>query len=197
MIWRNQVPTERQQIENLCLSIARLSSMHTRIKRCRVIFQLKPLIRAEVRRPIVHNPVSSPKRHHKPCQLGRSNYYGAPTVDFFNWHMTLIWNRCKKRINYGYQFRLERFHGSPSCIEKRPNYRPWPTFRDRDLSAGYWESNDGTLLKSFGRNHLQLIGMDPTGNKFRDLYPKNVQLVSDFFSYERFRSIAGSAKRKS
>jgi hypothetical protein len=69
-----------------------------------------------------------------------------------------------------------------------------------NLQANDWVldigSNDGTLLKSYGRNDLNLVGMDPTGKKFRDLYPRNVQLIADFFSRDRFRSVASSAKAK-
>jgi NDP-4-keto-2,6-dideoxyhexose 3-C-methyltransferase len=42
-------------------------------------------------------------------------------------------------------------------------------------------SNDCTTLKAFPPE-LELVGVDPTGNKFRDYYPPHVKLIADFFS---------------
>jgi hypothetical protein len=50
-------------------------------------------------------------------------------------------------------------------------------------------SNDCTTLKAYSISGLRRIGMDPTGNKFREFYPDQVQLVSDFFSAENYRSV--------
>jgi len=50
-------------------------------------------------------------------------------------------------------------------------------------------SNDATLLKSYQTPGLRRIGIDPTGSKFRDYYPAEVQLVPDFFSAEAYRSV--------
>jgi len=47
-------------------------------------------------------------------------------------------------------------------------------------------SNDGTLLKSYSVNNLQRIGIDPSGEKFREFYPDDITLVTDFFSKELF-----------
>lgn len=41
-------------------------------------------------------------------------------------------------------------------------------------------SNDGTLLKAYKEN-LQRIGIDPSGEKFRDIYPKDSVLITDYF----------------
>jgi hypothetical protein len=57
-------------------------------------------------------------------------------------------------------------------------------------------SNDATLLKSYTVPGLQRIGIDPTGRKFRHLYPDDIQLVPDFFSRDNFVSAAGSKKAK-
>lgn len=42
-------------------------------------------------------------------------------------------------------------------------------------------SNDGTTLKAYPR-WLDLVGIDPTGEKFRAYYPPHVTLIPEFFS---------------
>lgn len=42
-------------------------------------------------------------------------------------------------------------------------------------------SNDGTTLSAYPAE-LTLVGIDPTGTKFRHYYPDHVQLIPDFFS---------------
>jgi NDP-4-keto-2,6-dideoxyhexose 3-C-methyltransferase len=44
-------------------------------------------------------------------------------------------------------------------------------------------SNDGTTLGFYPKN-LNLIGFDPTGEKFKRYYPAHIQLVSDFFNVD-------------
>ncbi|MGL4767882.1 MAG: class I SAM-dependent methyltransferase [Formosimonas sp.] len=51
-------------------------------------------------------------------------------------------------------------------------------------------SNDCTTLKAYRTNGLRRIGIDPTGHKFADYYPKEVQLVADFFSAAAYHSVA-------
>ncbi|MEA1085865.1 class I SAM-dependent methyltransferase [Sphingomonas sp. CD22] len=43
-------------------------------------------------------------------------------------------------------------------------------------------SNDSTTLQAYGDRGLTLVGVDPTGTKFRDYYPAYVDLIPDFFS---------------
>jgi hypothetical protein len=43
-------------------------------------------------------------------------------------------------------------------------------------------SNDGTTLKAYSAPGLRRIGIDPTGAKFKEHYPKDIDLVADFFS---------------
>lgn len=47
-------------------------------------------------------------------------------------------------------------------------------------------SNDCTTLKAYSRSGLKRIGIDPTGTKFAEYYPRDVKLVPDFFSAEAF-----------
>ena len=57
-------------------------------------------------------------------------------------------------------------------------------------------SNDGTLLKSYSRNDIRRIGMDPGGEQYRNLYPEDISLVSDFFSASAFNSFFPGEKAK-
>lgn len=43
-------------------------------------------------------------------------------------------------------------------------------------------SNDGTTLGKYAQPGLTLVGIDPTGAKFRQYYPDHVELIPDFFS---------------
>lgn len=57
-------------------------------------------------------------------------------------------------------------------------------------------SNDATLLKAYPMLGEILVGMDPTGVKFREYYPDYVQLIPDFFSREFFQMKFGNRKAK-
>ena len=50
-------------------------------------------------------------------------------------------------------------------------------------------SNDATSLKAYATPSLIRIGIDPTGEKFREYYPDEISLVPDFFSANNFRKI--------
>ncbi len=43
-------------------------------------------------------------------------------------------------------------------------------------------SNDSTTLRAYRPPGLTLVGIDPTGSKFRQYYPDHVELIPDFFS---------------
>lgn len=47
-------------------------------------------------------------------------------------------------------------------------------------------SNDCTSLKAYTVENIERIGIDPTGNKFRDYYPQDVKLIPDFFSAKNY-----------
>jgi hypothetical protein len=49
-------------------------------------------------------------------------------------------------------------------------------------------SNDATSLKSYASN-FRKIGIDPTGLKFKNYYPDEIQLIPDFFSAKNFKSV--------
>jgi NDP-4-keto-2,6-dideoxyhexose 3-C-methyltransferase len=50
-------------------------------------------------------------------------------------------------------------------------------------------SNDGTSLAAYPDGLFQRVGMDPTASKFRQYYPSDAHVVSDFFSAEKFLSL--------
>jgi C-methyltransferase C-terminal domain/Putative zinc binding domain/Methyltransferase domain len=96
--------------------------------------------------------------------------------------------------NYGYRSSLNR-----SMVEhlqakvRRITQRVALRAGDLVLDIG---SNDGTLLSTYAQPDLKLIGMDPTGEKFRRYYPPHIRLVADFFSAKNFRTVAGEGRAK-
>ena len=57
-------------------------------------------------------------------------------------------------------------------------------------------SNDGTLLKAYDVPGVKKLGIDPTSAKFREFYPADAMVVTDFFSREAFSAAAGRQKAK-
>lgn len=57
-------------------------------------------------------------------------------------------------------------------------------------------SNDSTTLCAYRAPGLDLVGIDPTGNKFREYYPEHVQLIPDFFSADLLRARFPGKKAK-
>ena len=47
-------------------------------------------------------------------------------------------------------------------------------------------SNDATLLKFYENNSLKLIGIDPTGEQFKDYYTNNIKLLPTYFTKDVF-----------
>ncbi len=96
--------------------------------------------------------------------------------------------------NYGYRSGLNQdmvnhLENITGTIEKRIS------LSDGDIVLDIG-SNDATLLKSYRQEQLDLIGMDPTGIKFKKYYTENIQLVTDFFSAENFKKIRPDKKAK-
>jgi C-methyltransferase C-terminal domain/Putative zinc binding domain len=56
-------------------------------------------------------------------------------------------------------------------------------------------SNDATSLKAYQTPSLKRIGIDPTGQKFRQYYTDDITLVPDFFSAAAYRA-TGAAPAK-
>lgn len=54
-------------------------------------------------------------------------------------------------------------------------------------------SNDSTTLQAYP-DRLTLVGVDPTGVKFKEYYPSHIELIPDFFSAEKVRQRFGRKK---
>ena len=57
-------------------------------------------------------------------------------------------------------------------------------------------SNDSTLLQFYPEQGLLLVGIDPTGNAFKEYYPSHIQLIPDFFSAKILKEAFGNKKAK-
>lgn len=96
--------------------------------------------------------------------------------------------------NYGYRSGLNasmvaHLHRKVERISRQVQLEPG----DLVIDIG---SNDATTLKAYTQPGLQLVGVDPTGSKFRDYYPSHIELIPDFFSAELVRSRFGDRKAK-
>lgn len=95
--------------------------------------------------------------------------------------------------NYGYRSGLNQ------SMVKHLTHKINGLERLVDLNAGDIVldigSNDATSLKAYKTEGLIRIGIDPTGNKFKEYYPDDVQLVPDFFSAANFRKVSANKAR--
>jgi hypothetical protein len=55
-------------------------------------------------------------------------------------------------------------------------------------------SNDATLLRAYRDVGQRRGGIDPSAEKFREFYPANIGLVTDFFSRESFHRLFGDGR---
>ena len=55
-------------------------------------------------------------------------------------------------------------------------------------------SNDSTTLQAYGNSGLRLLGVDPSGNKFKQHYPIWIDMIPDFFSAGIFRRQFGDER---
>jgi len=95
--------------------------------------------------------------------------------------------------NYGYRSGLnhsmvEHLHRKVRKILRMLSLSPG----DLVIDIG---SNDSTLLQAYP-DKLLLVGIDPTGKKFKKYYPEHIQLIPDFFSSEALSSRFGKKKAK-
>lgn len=95
--------------------------------------------------------------------------------------------------NYGYRSGL-----NPSMIkhlkDKVTKIQKVVALKPDDLVIDIG-SNDGTTLSAYP-NHLLLVGIDPTGEKFIDYYPPHVQLIADFFSASKVKNLIPGKQAK-
>jgi hypothetical protein len=95
--------------------------------------------------------------------------------------------------NYGYRSGLNasmvrHLHSKVDDIIKRSNLNKG----DLVIDIG---SNDGTTLAAYPK-HLHLVGIDPTGKKFKCYYEKHIDLISEFFSSDLITSSYPQKKAK-
>jgi NDP-4-keto-2,6-dideoxyhexose 3-C-methyltransferase len=57
-------------------------------------------------------------------------------------------------------------------------------------------SNDSTTLQAYPIMGLALVGVDPTGVKFKNYYPEHIRLIPDFFSSDLVRELFPAKKAK-
>jgi hypothetical protein len=96
--------------------------------------------------------------------------------------------------NYGYRSSLNRAMADHlgGIVRKLQQIVPLGP-GDLVLDIG---SNDGTLLGCYPSEGPELVGMDPTGRKFRPYYKPHIQLITDFFSAAKFREKFGRRKAR-
>jgi hypothetical protein len=94
--------------------------------------------------------------------------------------------------NYGYRSGINpsmvrHLHGK---VEKILARAPLPN-NALILDIG---SNDSTTLQGYPRSGSTLVGIDPTGVKFKSYYPPHIQLIPDFFSSRKIMELFGDRK---
>lgn len=57
-------------------------------------------------------------------------------------------------------------------------------------------SNDGTLLSFYKNQNLDLVGIDPTSEKFKQYYKKNITIIPKFFSKQAIEQYRKNKKAK-
>ena len=97
-------------------------------------------------------------------------------------------------IHYGYRssirpFMINHLHGKVKLLTGLVDLDG----ADLVLDIG---SNDATLLRGYAANGLTKVGIDPTGEKWREYYPDDIDLIPDFFSRAAFTERYGDRKAK-
>ena len=57
-------------------------------------------------------------------------------------------------------------------------------------------SNDSTTLRAYPEGKYELVGIDPTGVKFKSYYPEHIRLIPDFFSAATVKSALSGKQAK-
>lgn len=94
--------------------------------------------------------------------------------------------------NYGYrsglnQSMVDHLHGTVKRLLHLQPLRPNSVIIDIG-------SNDSTTLRAYPANGCTLIGVDPTGVKFRSFYPPHITLIPEFFPSASLRALMGGRK---
>jgi NDP-4-keto-2,6-dideoxyhexose 3-C-methyltransferase len=97
-------------------------------------------------------------------------------------------------IHYGYRssirpFMINHLHGKVRQLTSLVDLDS----ADLVLDIG---SNDATLLRGYAADGLTRVGIDPAGEKWREYYPDDIDLIPDFFSAAAFTERYGDRKAK-
>jgi hypothetical protein len=97
-------------------------------------------------------------------------------------------------LNYGYRSGLNRsmVEHLQGLVRKIRGVAD-PKAGDLVIDIG---SNDGTLLRSYAENGPTLVGIDPTGKKFKQYYRDDIDLIPEFFSASAIKAHMGSRRAK-
>jgi NDP-4-keto-2,6-dideoxyhexose 3-C-methyltransferase len=97
-------------------------------------------------------------------------------------------------VNYGYRSGL-----NPSMVKhlhgKVERIRAGAPLRDGDLIIDIG-ANDSTTLQAWPPGRYELVGIDPTGEKFKRYYPPHIRLIPDFFMTPAVRSQLGDRRAR-
>ena len=96
--------------------------------------------------------------------------------------------------NYGYRSGL-----NPSMIahlrSKVERIKALGIIEDGDIIVDIG-ANDATTLKQYELERCKLVGIDPTGTKFKEYYTDQIDLIADFFSAGQYKAKYGNQKAK-
>ncbi len=95
--------------------------------------------------------------------------------------------------NYGYRSGLNKSMVD-HLIQKISKLESLVGLKENDVVLDIG-SNDATSLKAYSVG-CKKIGIDPSAKKFSHFYPKDSILITDFFTYENYRSASPNAKAK-
>jgi NDP-4-keto-2,6-dideoxyhexose 3-C-methyltransferase len=96
--------------------------------------------------------------------------------------------------HYGYRsgirpYMINHLHGKVARLTGMVDLAPG----DLVVDIG---SNDSTLLRGYRTDGLTRVGVDPTGEKWREYYPEHIDLIPDFFSKAVFTERYGRRTAK-
>jgi len=98
-------------------------------------------------------------------------------------------------MNYGYRSGLNRM--MVNHLRSIVSYvQSFVNLSDGDMVVDIG-SNDSTLLQQYSTDRkLNLVGIDPTGMKFKSYYPPHIGLIPEFFSAAAVQKASGGKKAK-